>query len=473
MTVARAAERPAPGPPRPYRFPHFERRALESGLQLVVATVHKLPLVTVVALVDAGAIADPPGREGLATLTARLLLEGAPAGQPELAERFERLGATIDASVDWDATVVRTTGLASRLPDSLALLGEVLRAPRFPEREVERLKAERLAELLQLRAEPRGLADEAFARAAYASGSRYASPQDGSETSVPALARDDVAAFFAARYQPPATTLVIAGDVSADEAERLVRQTFGDWRGARPAAAVTSDAPARQTRAVHFVAKSDAAQSELRVGHVALPRRHPDYFAAVVMNAVLGGLFSSRINLNLREAHAYTYGASSYFDWRRQRGPFVVSTAVQSDVTAAAAREVFTEIDRMRADPIGAAELSLATSYLDGVLPIRYETTDAIAGALASLVLFGLEDDYFDRYRERIRAVTAADVLRVAQAHLRPEAMQLVVVGDPGQVREPLMALDAGPMTVYDTHGRTREEVTDCRARGEEQDRHG
>ena len=454
MSVARRVERPAPGPPRPYRFPRFERRTLDSGLRLVIAPVSKLPLVTIVALVDAGAVADPVGREGLATLTARLLLEGAPEGEAELAERFERIGATIDASADWDATIVRTTGLASRLPDSLALLGEVLRAPRFPEREVERLKAERLAELLQLRAEPRGLADEAFARVAYAAGSRYALPQDGNEASVPALARDDVARFFAARYRAPATTLVIAGDVSADEAERLVRQTFGDWQGAAPAEAATSDAASRETRAVHLVAKPDAAQSELRIGHVALPRRHPDYFPVVVMNAVLGGLFSSRINLNLREAHAYTYGASSYFDWRRQRGPFVVSTAVQSDVTAAAAREVFAEIDRMRAEAIAEAELSLATSYLDGVFPIRYETTDAIAGALASLVLFGLDDDYFDRYRERVRAVTAAEVLRVARAHLRPDAMQLVVVGDAAQVRGPLAALEAGPLAVYDVEGR-------------------
>lgn len=452
MTGARIAERPAPGPPRPYRFPPFDRRALASGLRLLIAPVSRLPLVTVVALVDAGAVADPTGHEGLATLTARLLLEGAPGGEADLAERFERIGATIDASADWDATVVRTTGPASRLPDALALLGEVLRAPRFPEREVERLKAERLAELLQLRAEPRGLADEAFARAAYATTSRYALPQDGTEASVRALARDDVSRFFAARYRSPGTTLVIAGDVSADEAERLVRQTFGDWQGAAPADAAASDA-ARGTRAVHVVAKPDAAQSELRIGHVALPRRHPDYFAVVVMNAVLGGLFSSRINLNLREAHAYTYGASSYIDWRRQRGPLVVSTAVQSDVTAAAAREVFAEIDRIRAEPIADAELSLATSYLDGVFPIRYETTDAIAGSLASLVLFGLDDDYFDRYRERVRAVSATDVLRVARAHLQPEAMQLVVVGDAAHVRDPLAALGAGPMTVYDVEG--------------------
>ena len=164
--------------------------------------------------------------------------------------------------------------------------------------------------------------------------------------------------------------------------------------------------PARRERAVHIIAKSDAPQSELRIGHVGIPRNHPDFFSVNVMNAVLGGLFNSRINLNLREVHAYTYGAFSAFEWRRQAGPFVVSTAVKSDITDAAAREVLLEIDRIRSEAISLDELSLATSYLDGVFPIRFETTSAIAAALSVLALHGLPEDYYDRYRERVRAVT-------------------------------------------------------------------
>jgi zinc protease len=199
-----------------------------------------------------------------------------------------------------------------------------------------------------------------------------------------------------------------------------------------------------------IVAKADAPQSELRVGHVGLPRAHPDFYNVVVMNALLGGLFSSRINLNLREVHAYTYGAHSEFDWRRGSGPFVVSTAVKSDVTGAAAREILHEIERMRAEPPSADELSLATSYLDGVFPIRYETTAAIAAALASLVLYGLPADYYDTYRDRIRGVTREDVHEAARAHLQPGALQLVVVGDPGVVREPLRALALGRVEVVE-----------------------
>ena len=447
--------RPSPGAPRPYQFPRFERRRLPNGLGLVVASVSKLPVVTVLAVVEAGASTDPEGHEGLAQLTARALVEGtAELEGAALTDRLERLGTALDASADWDAAVARMTVLSSRLAEAFALMGSVLMSPSLPEREVQRLKAERLADLLQLRAEPRGLADEMFDRFAYAPTARYARPEGGSDRSVQAITRDDVARFYAARYRPAGTTLVVAGDVTPDAVERLALDTFGQWAGAQAEPAPPSDAPAPVGRRVHVVGKEDAAQSELRIGHVGLPRAHPAFFPAVVMNALLGGLFSSRINLNLREAHGYTYGARSEFDWRRGAGPFVVSTAVQSDVTDAAARETLKEIDRMRDEPVSAEELSLATSYLDGVFPIRYETTAAIATALANLVIYGLPEDYFDSYRAKVRAVTAADVQDVARRHLRPDALQLVVVGDPAVVRDPLEALAFGPVTVYDAEGR-------------------
>jgi len=173
----------------------------------------------------------------------------------------------------------------------------------------------------------------------------------------------------------------------------------------------------------------------------------------LVMNAVLGGLFSSRINLNLREVHGYTYGAFSLFDWRRQAGPFYVSTAVKSEVTGDAVREILLEIDRMRSQGIGSDELSLATSYLDGVFPIKYETTAAIAQALSALVVYGLADDYFDTYRMSVRSVTIADVLIAAERHLHPELLQLLVVGDPAAVREPVEQLGFGAVGVYDSEG--------------------
>lgn len=421
---------------------------------MIVVPVRKLPLVTVSFVIEAGAVAEPVGQEGVARITARALLEGTQVRTGDaLTEGLERLGASLDADAEWDSTGLSMTVLTTRLSEAMALLAEVVLQPAFPERELERLKAERLSEILQRRAEPRGLADDMFARFAYAPDSRYAVPEGGSATSVSAIDRERARAFHAARYRAGNTTAIIVGDIGVDDALRAMRSRFDTWPVQRSNVAEADDSPALRTRAVHLVEKADAPQSELRIGHVGIPRAHPDYFAALVMNMLLGGLFSSRINLNLREAHGYTYGASSAFDWRRQAGPFVVASAVRSDVTAAAAREVLAEIDRMRAEKVSAEELSLATSYLEGVFPIRYESTAAIARALTAMVVYGLPPDYFDTYRDRVRAVTAPDVLRAAREFLHPEEMQLVAVGDPAVVREPLEALELGPLQSYDTEG--------------------
>lgn len=424
--------KPGPAAPRDYHFPRFERRTLRNGIQLVVAPVAKLPLITVLALVEAGAAVEPTTKHGVAALTARLLLEGA-AGMDGvgLADRFERIGASVEAHADWDVTSVSLTTLSNRLADALELVRDLLRAPTFPEREVQRLKEERLAELLQQLAEPRGLADEQFSTVVYDAKARYAAPEEGDAASVRALSRDDVQRFYSARYQPAGVTLVFAGDVTMEAAVALVEALFGDWVGARPPAAPEGIDLVRPGKLVRVVSKTDAPQSELRVGHGGLPRNATDYFDTMVMNAVLGGLFSSRINLNLREAHGYTYGASSAFDWRRGAGPFVVQTAVKSDVTGAAVREILNEIERIRSTPIGDDELTLATSYLDGVFPIRYETTAAIASALANMIIHGLPDDYYDKYRAHVRSVTTDGVLGAAQRHLHPAQLRIVIVGDP------------------------------------------
>lgn len=451
VTTAERHARPAAAPPRPYHFPRFEHRTLVNGVRLIVAPVPKLPIATVLLLAEAGAASDPAGKEGLAQLTAQLLLEGSEAVDgAALTEQLELLGASASASADWDIAVVRCTALVDRLPRALEILGDVLRAPAFPAREVERLKAERISDLLQLRADPGALADETFSRVLYAPGSRYALPAGGTEKTVPGITRDDAVAFHAARYRPEAMTVIVAGAMTADEAERAVGGIFDGWRGAAPAPATVDDTPAARRRRIHLVAKSDAPQSELRIGHVGVPRNHPDYFPILVMNAILGGLFSSRINLNLREEHGYTYGAHSGFEWRRFAGPFSADSAVKTDVTAAAIGEVLGEIERIRDTPVTPEELSLATSYLDGVFPIRYETTDAIAGAIASLVIHRLGDDWLDRYRERVRAVTAEDVLHAARTHLKPQELQIVVVGDAAAVRPSLEQLGVGDVLLHD-----------------------
>jgi zinc protease len=445
-----APPRPAPAAPRPYRFPAFERRTLSNGVKLVIAPVTKLPVVSMIAVIDAGAALDPAGREGSALLTARALVEGSAA----LTDKAERLGTELDADADWDTALLKLTVLSERLDEALTLVGEILTRPEFPEREIERLKGERLAELLQLRAEPRGLADEMLSRFVYASDARYALPEGGSEESVTRLRRDDVLAFYGTRYTPRALTLVVVGDVTTGDVETMAEAALGGWKASGGAQQVSApDRVTRTTRAVHIVTKLDAPQSELRVGQLGVPRTHPDYFAITIMNAVLGGLFSSRINLNLREKHGYTYGAHSAFDWRRAAGPFDVSTAVRSDITDKALAEVLREIDRIRAEPVEEDERTLATSYLDGVFPIKYETASQIATALANLVIYDLPGDFYDQYRARVRDVSAAQILAAAKSHLDPSRLQIVVVGDPETIAGPLTRLDVGPVTIYDDGG--------------------
>ena len=441
------AVRPVPGPPREYHFPRFEQQTLSNGLTVVVAPVRKLPVVSIVAVVDASAIDDPEGLEGLAELTAQALREGTVSRDGmKLALDLEALGTSIEAGADWDRTIASMTVLKDKLKPAFEIFAEVLQAPAFADADIERLKAERLAERMQILDEPRGLADESFERFIYAEGARFREPMSGSSLSVSKLSRTTVSAFYARGYAPATTTIIVAGDVSIDEGVALAEASLGQWIGASALSRNVVDTPARRKRAIQVVSKPDAAQSELRIGHIGVPRSHHDYFDIVVMNAVLGGLFSSRINLNLREAHGYTYGASSHYDWRRQSGPFVISTAVQSEVTADAIAETLKEIERMQTEEIAQDELTLATSYLEGVFPIRYETTASIASALANLVTFRLPRDYYDTYRARIAGVTTGSVLTAARTHVKADELQIVVVGNPELISSPIETLAIAPV---------------------------
>ncbi len=447
-----APPRPGAGEPRPYHFPAFQTRILSNGLRVMVATVPAYPVVTTLAVVEAGATRDPRDYEGLAQFVTRGLCEGTRhMNALELTTRLEMLGTTLDTGADWDSAIVQLTALSTRIDDAMAVLAEVLRYPAFPEHELERLRAERRADLAQLRAEPRGLSDVFFSRLLYEASSRFARLAGGDERSIERLSRDEIVAYHARYYRPDATALMLVGDIDVEHAVKLASTYFGDWGGTAPPVTEPPAAQRFPEPRVHLVHKADAPQSEVRVGHVAIPRLHEDYFPVVVMNAILGGLFSSRLNLNLREEHAYTYGAHSAFDWRRAASPFEISTAVETAVTADALREIVKEFTRIREEPVSEAELSLAVSYLVGVFPIRFETTAEVAGGLANVEIFRLPSNYFDTYRERVQAVTTADVLRVARTHLDPSRLQVVVVGNAEAIREPVAALGLGSITVYET----------------------
>lgn len=455
--TASSDRRPPPGPERTYDFPAFVRERIANGMELIIARMDRLPLVTIRVLIDAGAEHEPLNLAGVAHLTASGLAEGTVRMDgAQLAVAFERLGSSLSSIATWDSVQAGTTVLAERLDEALDLLADVVRTPAFPGRDVQRLRDERLAEILELRTEPRGLADERFEGVLYDASSRYAWPEAGGEETVAALTRDDCAAYHRQQFHPGTTTLVVAGDVDVDAVRRAAERAFGAWRVGDAPTVNCPVPPARNSRAVHVVGRPGAPQVELRLGHIGIPRRHPDYFRVVVMNAVLGGLFNSRLNLNLRERHGFTYGAFSSFDWRRNAGPFVMSTAVATSVTGAAVREMLREFEELRTTPPSDAELSLATSYLQRVFPIRFETTEAVAGALGALRVFGLPGDYFDTYRSRIAGVTAGDVSSAALQHLEPDRLQLVAVGDPAAIVEQLEDLQFGPVLHWGPDGRPR-----------------
>lgn len=446
--------RPVAGTSRAYAFPRTERHTLSNGFTIHVATMRRLPTVTALVTIDAGAECDPKDLDGLGALTNSALVEGTRHRDADaLADAFERLGGTLDVDLIWTRAECSTTVLAPHFPDALRLLSEVVQQPAFPSPAIDRIRGERLAELLQLQAEPRGLADDMFARFVYSADSRYSRPEGGNSTSVEGLAHADVVQHYGARYAPRGASLIVTGDVDASRVFALAEETFGSWAHAtEPPVPIIANAASNERR-MHLISKDDAPQSELRIGHTTLPRRHPDFYAVAVMNAVLGGLFNSRINLNLREAHAYTYGAFSTFDWRRAQSAFEVATAVRSDVTADAVREVLREIDRMRDEGVTDTELSLARDYMTGVFPIRFETTEAIADAIAMREAFALEEDYYDSYRSRVAAVTRDEVVRVARTYLEPDRLQIVAVCDPSTVERGMSTLGEWPMTLYDAEG--------------------
>ena len=443
-------ERPVPGEPRPYEFPHTIRTQLANGLRVIVTPMPGRELISASLAMRSGAVDEPAGRGGAAVLAARALTEGTELRDAiALTEAAERLGASIHAEAGWDATTVGLDVPVSRLAPALDLLAEVVRRPAFPAQEIDRLRDERLTDLLQAKADPRRRADEAYVASIYAPSSPYHRPAGGLADTVAGLGPDDLRAVHAGTATPGQAALVVAGDVEADEVVRMAETLFGDWSG--PGTAIPQpidDTGAVGERYVRVVHRPGSVQTEIRIGHPGLPRRHPDFHAISIMSAILGGLFNSRLNMNLREDKGYTYGASAGFDLRRGRGPFTARAAVNTEATLPALGEFLLELDRIREEPVSDAELRAARDYIVGVFPLRFETPGPVAGSLAGLFVHGLPDDELEHYRPAIEAVTADDVLRVAREHVRPDRAAVVLVGDLDAFGEGLEAAGIGPVDV-------------------------
>lgn len=453
MSTIRRDSPPAPGPIRPLDFPRVVRRRLDNGLSVLTARHGDLPLVTAELVIDAGAAGDPARKAGLAHLTVAALEAGTRRFSAEaLAWELERLGIELDGEATWDAAMVRITVPRDQLEPALDLFAEVVRHPSFAADEVERMRDEQLASLLQRTKEPRALASDMAARFIFAPDVPYARPLIGTTASVEGLSAEDVRAFYDAHYLPGASSLIFVGDIDADAARTLADRHFGDWPAGQPDVPEFDVVPGIEERTIFVVDRPGAVQSEIRIGDVGVARHHEDYFPLVVMNTILGGAFTSRLNMSLRERHGFTYGARSGFAFRRRPGPFVVQAAVATEVTARAVEEALAEIRALRTDGATEQEVAAARDYLRGVLPLQLQTTDQLASRLADIVVFDLPDDYYDRYRDRIAAVSADDVQRVAREHLRIDRLAIVVVGDAERIAPDLEALGTGPVEVHQIH---------------------
>jgi len=440
MSIDRATP-PSPTEPRPYHFPHITRTTLPNGLRILVAENHNAPLVSLRALVRSGADHDTAQTAGLASIVADMLDEGAGSRDAiQLAEEVGLLGAALGTGADWDATYVSLDVLSRNAEPSTQIFGDVTARPTLPEDGLERVRAERLNEILQQRNEPASIAGKRFASLLYGNGA-YGNSVVGNADSVSRLTIDDVRRFYQQHYIPNHSSVVVSGDVDAQTAIGLVTRALGEWQpGPEPARPVLNTRPIDASR-IYVIDRPQAVQSEIRVGHLGVPRSCEDYFPLSVMNAIFGGVFNSRINLNLRERHGYTYGARSQFAFRRQAGPFVVAAPVRNEVTRESVSEMLSELRRIRTGDIEDRELDDTKSYLMGVFPATVQTASDIASRLVDMELYGLPEDYFDRYRENIAAVTKEEITRVANKYLDPDRVLIVIVGSAKAIREPLGGL--------------------------------
>jgi zinc protease len=452
--IDRSAPPPA-GEVHPFHFPRFVRRRLPSGAVAYAAQLPGVPLASVELLAAAGAQHDPAGREGLATLTGSLLDEGA-AGRNamEIAGGVERLGGQLVTGADWDSGYAGILILSRHLEAGLRLLSEVATAPPFPEAEVERLRRQRLTELLRRRHQPAAIADEQLAAAIY-QGTVYAHSPLGTEAAISSLRRDEMLDFYRRRYRPREAILIAVSDVEPEALLGEADVALAAAAAAAAGAAAEGDGAAFETAwgppdirpaplpglRVVVADRPGAAQTELRFGHASVPRAHPDFITLVFLNTLLGGKFTSRINLNLRERHGYTYGAASRFSGRLGPGPFVVSAAVATESAGAAAREVLSELRRIRDEPVTREEMEETRSYMLGVFPYTVQGISDVARRLADIAVYGLPGDYYERYLRTIASLSRADLQQAARRHLDPDRLAIVAVGPADQLCRQLEGL--------------------------------
>ncbi len=449
---------PTPGAPPAGTFPAFERATLSNGLKLLVATRKSVPQVTLALLVDSGYAADQGGLPGTASLAMDMMDEGTTSRSAlQISEEAAGLGATLNLNADLDTAVVSLSTLSEKLDPALALFADVVLNPSFPGEELERLRMRRLAQIQQESSQPIGIALRVLPGLIYGAGHPYAVPLTGSGTteSVGKITRETLAKFHGEYFKPNNATIVVVGATTLADIKPRLEKLFASWKPGPVPQKRLANVPLAKAPSLYVIDRPDAEQSLILAGHGAPPRANPDEIPIQAMNAVLGGQFVSRINMNIREDKHWSYGAQTLFWDARGQRPFIVFAPVQTDKTREAVQEIQKELRGIQGSiAVTGEELAMAKNSLSLTLPGRWETMSAVSGSLQEIVTYGLPDDYFATLGTKVAALTAADLVRVAKLAVHPDSLVFVIVGDRRKIEPSLRELSLGEIRAVDTDGK-------------------
>jgi zinc protease len=465
-TIASAVDRsalPTPGEPPTASFPEMQRAMLSNGLEIVLAERHAVPVVNLRLMVDAGYAADQFGLPGTSSLAMSMLDEGTRRRTAlEISEELAMLGATLGAGSNLDMSTVFFSSLTENLDESLDIFADVVLNPSFPEEDFERLQRQRMVQIQQEKAQPFGMALRVFSQLLYGGDHAYGNPLTGSgtEASVQQMTRESLVEFHETWFKPNNATLIVVGATTMDEIRPKLERLFRDWQPGDVPQKNLATVAHQPGAAVYIMDRPGAIQSVIFGGHVAPPKANPNEIAVETMNTILGGDFSSRINMNLREDKHWSYGAGSFmWDARGQR-PFLVYAPVQSDKTKESVAELAGELQgALGGRPFTAEELEFAKNTKTLTLPGSWETAGSVAGSIGEIVRFGLDDRYFDTYAGEVRALSLGQIQEAADIVVHPDNVVWVVVGDREKIESGIRELGIGPMYLIDADGNVLSEL--------------
>ena len=455
MTTDLRKTAPEPLAPAGFNIADSFKTSLKNGLKIVIFEDQRLPLVSYRLAFLSGDAHEPSHRTGTTSALAAMLSEGTEEhSSRELAEKIERLGASISASSSDDFTVVAASALSIYGTDILDLLQEMVLRPSFPEEELDLFRRNTIENLKFQRSQPGFLANEQTARLLY--GEHPYAVVSPSASDIENLTREQLVDLHRRLFIPNNAILIVVGDVEREELLKDIGARFSDWEKGEAAEPSFPVLPSRDKRTLTIVDRPGSAQSNIVLSNIAIDRHSPDYFPFLVMNQVLGAGASSRVFMNLREEKGYTYGAYTRFDAKALAGDFEATAEVRTAVTGDSLKEFFYELNRIRDEKVSDQELADAKNFLTGVFPIRAETQEGLTGLIVSQNLYGLPNDYLQTYRDHVNAVTLDEVERVAKKYITPEKMAIVIVGDTEEML-PQVSEYADEIEVFDTEGNVKD----------------